>query len=37
MDVSCTAVEAPGVNVKGVRELAYALGAPTFIAYKYHP
>mmetsp|Transcript_30092 Transcript_30092/g.50321 ORF Transcript_30092/g.50321 Transcript_30092/m.50321 type:complete len:219 (-) Transcript_30092:110-766(-) len=37
LDVSCTAVEAPGVNISRVRSLAHSLGAPAFVSSKYYP
>lgn len=36
MDVECTAVKIPGVNISGVRELAFALGAREFTENSYH-
>ena len=37
LDVTCTAVEQPGVNIKNVRDLAISLGARDFVSSKYFP
>ena len=37
LNVTCTAVERPDVNIKGTREIAYSLGATNFETYSYHP
>eukprot|EP01036_Dinobryon_divergens_P034204 gene34204-44187_t len=37
LDVTCTAVEQPGVNMKNVRNLAISLGARDFVSSKYFP
>jgi hypothetical protein len=37
LDVECTAVERPGVNVAAVRSLALSLGASSFAASSFHP
>ena len=37
MDVTCTAVEAPGVDIAAVRALASSLGAATFKSRSFHP
>ena len=37
LDVTCTAVEQPGVNMKNVRDLAISLGARDFVSSKYFP
>eukprot|EP01034_Spumella_vulgaris_P029472 gene29472-36533_t len=37
LDVTCTAVERPGVNIRNVRELSSSLGATRFTTYPYCP
>jgi hypothetical protein len=37
IQVNCTAVERPGINIRGVRELAFSLGASSFKTYPYFP
>jgi len=37
MDVTCTAVEVPGVDIAVVRALASSLGAATFKSRSFHP
>ena len=37
LDVTCTAVEQPGINMKNVRDLAISLGARDFVSSKYYP
>lgn len=37
LNVTCTAVERPDVNISRVRELSYSLGASKFTSCTYHP
>lgn len=37
LQVDCTAVERPDVNIQRVRSLATSLGATSFSSYKYFP
>jgi len=36
-DVTCTAVEKPGIKIDSVRSLAFSLGARSFVTSSYHP
>lgn len=37
LEVTCTAVESPTINISSVRSLAFALGASDFSSYTFHP